>query len=284
VDTLASIQNQGECLKHISAVYLADDCSTDNTVQAAKENWNSSIPFEVIQRSENFGERDNVNRFMSFIGVSTDWVLMLHADDISKPHWLKTMIRYIESSSQYIGVICSSWDNIYPDGTVVPGEDNPNRPVELIIGDRNSVIGTLKQGCWLHISGCAIRTTAFRDIGNFDPELPQNGDWEWLMRLLNKGWTVAYIPRTLIKYRSHIKSVSTTSFNVDRDIKESLLIINKYSNIISKKTLFEFHFHRAVYTIRRMGRALIEGRFSRILLSFRTLILVFRNLITIIMK
>src|SRR5439155_4241151 len=97
---------------------------------------------------------------------------------------------------------------------------------------------TLMRGCWWHVSGCAIRIEAFENIGGFDANMPQLGDWEWLLRCLAAGWSVEYVPTTLIRYRQTPASVSSVSFRVDRDIRESLSIISRYSHLLTAPELF----------------------------------------------
>src|SRR5690606_22498361 len=111
-----------------------------------------------------------------------------------------------------VGSICSSWDMLQLNGSVTPGEENLYTPVQVIAGNVQTVRGTLLRGCWWHVSGCAIRIRAFTDVGGFNSMLQYTSDWDWLLRCLQGGWSVEYIPRTLILYRAHQNSVSSKSF------------------------------------------------------------------------
>lgn len=281
VATLESIQSQSiDLSSFISAVYLADDGSTDNTVSLAEIAWNNTVPLRVLSSSQNVGERGNINRAIGLIEESSDWILIIHSDDLAKPNWLEIMMTYMVSCDAMIGSICSSWDNLLSNGTIIPGEDNLSRNVEVIVGTQHATIDTLLRGCWWHISGCAIRRKAIDAIGGFDVNLPQLGDWEWLLRCLYQGWSVAYIPRTLILYRQHQASVSSKSFQIDRDVRESLMIIRKYSTLLSQRQLFLLHVRRIYYVLRRILRALMQHRsVHRVIMASQTIILIVRNFI-----
>src|SRR5919106_1579541 len=84
--TLESVQAQGDGLRHIFALYLADDCSRDHTIAIAEASWKATVPLHVLKGERNLGERGNVNRAMELAErESVDWVLLLHSDDIAKP-------------------------------------------------------------------------------------------------------------------------------------------------------------------------------------------------------
>ena len=115
------------------------------------------------------------------------------------------------------------------------------------------------RGCWWHISGCAIRMKAFDDVGEFDTRMPQLGDWDWLLRCLARGWSVEYIPRTLIRYRQHAASVSTLSFREDRDIRESLEIIGRHAVVLDSRDVLALHGQRMRSYARRLARAVFHS-------------------------
>ena len=128
-----------------------------------------------------------------------------------------------------VATICSSYDTWHPESDQIhAGEEFPDKPSVLVKGTRAAVLDTLNRGCWWHISGCAIRIRAFHQIGEFEATLPQTGDWEWLLRCLDKGFSVLYLPRSTMRYRQHGKSVSSISFRRGRDIREQLWMLTSY--------------------------------------------------------
>lgn len=273
-NTLTSLRRQVSGLERVQAVYLADDGSTDSTISVAHRYWEGPPPLVTLQSSVNSGERANCNRAISAIRNCLDWILLLHADDLAKPAWLSLMLDAIDRCGPEVASICSSWDTLLPDGSIIEGEDDPKRPPALVTGTVSSVRDTLLRGCWWHISGCAIRLSAFDQIGEFDPSLPQLGDWEWILRCLYSGWSVLYLPRTLILYRQHIGSVSSESFQRDRDIIESLSIVQKYCGLLKPSELAQFHLRRIWFLLRRSARAAQRCQLYRCVARVRSLLLV----------
>jgi glycosyltransferase involved in cell wall biosynthesis len=269
-ETLASLLEQGRSLTKVSAVYVADDGSTDDTVRVARSAWRSQTPLVVYDHDANVGERANVNRAVTRFGHAVDWMCLLHADDVAKPVWLATLLATIESSECHVASVCCSWDNLHCDGRVATGEDDPARQIEHIPGAPFSVRQTLLDGCWWHASGCAIRISAFEQIGPFDPSLPQLGDWDWLLRCLAARWTVAYIPRTLILYRLSPNGVGSLSLQADRDISEGLRLIRKYREFLTRDDMLRLHATRAVFALRRAARGLARRRWQRVARALAT--------------
>lgn len=255
VDTLSSVLSQESGLTCLEAVYLADDCSTDDTVGIARRAWTAATPFSVVQPERNLGTYGNVNHALSALGDAHEWLLILHDDDLARADWLTLMSGRIEACDRSVATICSSWDTLFADGTVQPGEDNPFRPVEVVPPEPAAVRSTLMRGCWWHFSGAAMRTRAFASIGPFDALLPQCADWDWLLRCLRSGWAVEYVPRTLISYRQHAGTVSSRSFQTHRDIAESLTLARRYGTCLTRPDLFRFHASRLVGLGRRAARA-----------------------------
>jgi GT2 family glycosyltransferase len=274
-ETLSSIRNAAGAAEQTIAIYLADDGSTDSTIELAKNSWTNNPPLRVLSQPSNLGEYANVNcAFNRLAQDGIEWVLILHSDDIARPDWLLTMLERIERCAAEVATICSSWDSLRPDGKIVPGEDMPSRPVELIKGDAASVRGTLLNGCWWHISGAAIRMKAFEALGGLHPHLRQRGDWEWLLRCLKNGWAVEYVARTLILYREHAASVSSKSFREYRDVRESLGIIAEYGKVLSSLDCLRLRWQSFEMVTRRAVAALVHWESQKFWRGVQTLLLV----------
>jgi glycosyltransferase involved in cell wall biosynthesis len=229
-ETLGALQNNRE-LSQLQAVIVLDDSSRDGTVDVARSVWHSQVPLEIWSNTENAGERTTVNSGLAKLPADVEWAFILHADDVVKPNWISLYMNEMSGCSPHVASICSSYDVWHPDsGQITPGEEFPERPNVVVDGTREAVLDTLNRGCWWHISGCAIRVPAFRQIGPFKPEMPQTGDWEWLLRCLAKGCSVLYLPRSTMFYRQHVRSVSSTSFRRAQDLQETLQIFSAYRN------------------------------------------------------
>lgn len=230
VETLLALQ-QTDSLNEVLKVVMLDDCSTDDTVCVARAAWTSTTPFEIWANESNMGERRTVNRAFAQLNTATEWIFILHADDVVKPNWLALYFAAMQGLSENTASICSSYDVWWSDtGKIEPGEDVLEPLFRIIPGGLDSVRGTLERGCWWHISGCAIRSAAFRAIGPFAPDMPQLGDWEWVLRCLAKEFDIVYIPRTTMRYRQHSTSISSNSFREGRDLRERLRVLELVRN------------------------------------------------------
>ena len=261
-ETIDSLVAQHDLARVVSAVYLADDCSPDDTVAIARRHWTSPLPLQPLAPSRNCGTWGNVNQAMARLAVDFDWVLLLHDDDLVKPHWAAEMKAAILAAPDDVGSVCSSWDVLSPDGSIAAGEDNPAREREHVRGGADAVSRTLRIGCWWHFSGCAIRTKAFLDIGTFDPVYRQCGDEQWLIRGLARGWGAIYIPRTLLVYRQHVGSLSTTSLQVHQDLRERLWLLRRFGGLLPAAHAIGLHGRMLQFLVRRLARATLQAQWT----------------------
>jgi len=231
VQTLQSIADQPrEYLERVDKILLVDDCSSDGTISSAIQYWKLGNPrLEVVSNQINRGERAVCNlAFRQLLRQGCTWCLVLHADDLAKPNWLQAFFCAADQDIPNIVSIGSSWDDLYEDGRVVLGDDQPGSPCKVFYGSSESFSSALRDGCWWHFSGCAVHLPRFNDVGYFDERMPQLGDLDWLLRAYKSGFDFLYIPQTLIYYRnSSTASVSSVSYRINRDLSESALIASK---------------------------------------------------------
>jgi len=261
-ETLRSVQ---ACtgLAEIGAIFVCDDASSDDTAAEAMRTWSGPQNLTIVRNPSNLGERRTLNAAIERLRGNFEWVFILHADDVVKENWIKLYLDRMGRAGPKVASICSSYDCWYPKANRIdPGEDDLSRDLEVIRGGRESVLGTLKSGCWWHISGCVIRVEHFLEIGGFRPHLPQLGDFEWLLRCLKLGYDIEYIPRTTMRYRMHPASVSSTSFRRGQDLIERLEILGTYCNegYLSKQGLRAVRMRIVTTALKRMLKELAAGR------------------------
>lgn len=226
--TLGSLQKCRE-IEAVDGIFICDDASTDGTVDCALQYSKNQVKLTVRRNEKNMGERATVNNLLRQLDSGYQWAFVLHADDVVKENWLELYFNVIKNVESKVASICSSYDCWFSESnSILPGEDDFSRDFEIIRGSRESVKDTLARGCWWHISGCALRIKYFFEIGEFRTDMPQAGDYEWLLRCLKGGYDIHYIPRTTMLYRTHSRSVSSTSFKIGRDLKEYISIYSQY--------------------------------------------------------
>jgi hypothetical protein len=191
-----------------------------------------------------------------------EWIFILHADDVEKEKWLDLYFQRIKAAELSIASICSSYDCWYPaTKRIDPGQDDFSRDLEIIRGTRESVLCTLKAGCWWHISGCAIRVERFFEIGGFRQTLDCLADFDWLLRCLKLGYDIEYIPRTTMLYRMPSAAVSPNSFRRGQDLIERLEILGIYcdESYLTKRELRAVRTSSVYTALKRMVKQLAAG-------------------------
>ena len=271
---VSSIVSQGH--GRLTELVLADDASTDNSVDLARAAA-GSLPFNVLRRETNAGERRNLNRSLAHLTSAADWVVLLHADDVVMDGWLDAIVERICRCPPNVASICCSWDMML-DGRITETGEASGDVVRTIAGTDRAVHDTLLNGCWWKLSGAALNLRAFEAVGEFDPDMPQCGDWDWLLRALSRGWSFEYLPRSYIQYRQHARSVSSKSLRADVDIAEAMILVERFGSVLNKLELVRFHARRGYYVLRRMGRGVLGRDVKRVGTSLRTWRMLTRHL------
>ena len=262
-ETLISLLNQGEDLRLIEMVIVTDDYSTDKTIEIAKATWKSAIPLEIFEASENRGEYKNMNECIAKLPSNINWYLVMHADNIAKPGWIKALVDIADGSDERVGTISTSWDNLPENGVIVPGENRILNNPERIYGNKDTVNGTLLKGCWWHISSCITRVKCYRDLGGLPLGLRLKGDWDFMLRLLHNKWDIIYIPQSLMIYRVNPTGSSSLSFMRHSDIRETLQVFQKFNGSLSFFAIVSYYFSIFVILVRRFFASLLRHNLRR---------------------
>jgi len=279
VETLQSLMDQGAALLRVDRIILTDDCSKDRTIEVARNCWQGPIPLEVFDSPVNRGEYRNMNECIARLPPHIEWYLVMHADNLAKPGWLEALLERIAAADEKVGTICTSWDNLEEDGRIIDGENRHPPTPERIVGDAASVAGTIRKGCWWHISSCATKVKTYREIGGLPPGFRLKGDWDFLMRLLGAGCDVEYLPRALMTYRMNPTGSSNISFRRHRDMYETLTIMQRHHLAMSAVGVARYHAEQLGTLCRRLVGGLLRGHFERAGATVPTAFFVFRSLL-----
>jgi GT2 family glycosyltransferase len=217
-ETLVSIQLQCAGLERIASVMLSDDASTDDTLTVAEECWSSNVPLHVRRQPRRTGECGNVNAAVTSLDPEVKWLLILHSDDIAKPEWLGTMIHAADSAPTNVASITASWDVLLPDGRILPGEERDPAQTSIVPGDAHSIQSWVLDGCWWKITSGCIRRDVFMQVGGLDPSYRHMPDVEFILRVLQSGYDVLYVPASLSLYRVHDTSVTANGLRQNYDL------------------------------------------------------------------
>jgi glycosyltransferase involved in cell wall biosynthesis len=264
-ETLSSIQQQGAALEQIREVVVADDGSRDRTAEVARSIWQSSTPLRILERHYNCGEYASVNSAVDQFPPDIEWFLIMHADNVAKPGWLNTFLERINLASDDVGLLGSSYDGFDDSGRIRPGENEPPDKLVTVPGTRQTVADTLRMGCWWHISSCAIRVRAYRQVGGLPKIMQLKGDWDFMLRILAEGWTIQHMPRSLMLYRDNPTGSSSISFRRHHDIWEIMTVTGRFAWALSVPEILKLHARSAWTVCRRIVACVVRFDLQRLL-------------------
>jgi len=260
----AIIAQDEESLLRVQCVVIADDVSPDDTLDVVRSVWTREWPpLKFEARRTNLGEMLNVNTAVAGLPESVEWFLHMHGDNIAKPGWLRLITDQCLTADPGVGIVCASYDVFWEDGAEESGEERPGAAPVVVKGGLESLRDTIRRGCWWHNSCGAIRVSTFRETGGLPAGMRQKGDWDFLLRVLNAGWDVIYLPRSLMRYRMHRNSASGFAFTRHLDIEESLQIIQKHAASLRASDILYTHGQYSVALLRRCGTSLYRREFRR---------------------
>jgi glycosyltransferase involved in cell wall biosynthesis len=65
-ETLASLVEQYPHLERVASVWVAHDCSSDDTLAVVESAWSAPVPLRIPTGEHNLGQWENVNRGVGF--------------------------------------------------------------------------------------------------------------------------------------------------------------------------------------------------------------------------
>jgi glycosyltransferase involved in cell wall biosynthesis len=202
-----------------------DDASTDDSVRIA-----SSFPDDrmiVIAADTHVSLAENWNRALD--AVDTPYFVVAHQDDIYEPTYLATMLGVIGHFPRAFAVHCKA--------STIDESGHPSRlasgryketfwpsadPYEREPADEIAVLG---RGNYVIAPSVLFRTSAARRIGSFDPSLQFVPDWQYWLRGLKLGFTLAGTHARLIRFRRHAWSATRATELSLRRYEEEIALL-----------------------------------------------------------
>jgi glycosyltransferase involved in cell wall biosynthesis len=195
-------------------VLVIDDCSTDSSaVVAAGLAADSRVSFR--QHQTNLGHIATYNEGLAW--ASGDYTVLLSADDMLTPGSLRRAARALDAAPMaglaYGRVL--RFDQSVPRSTAAK--------VRPVVWDGSDWIGERCKTATCNISSpeAVVRTTLYKELGGYEPNLPHAGDLEMWLRIAAHGEVVYLRGADQAFYRMHPSSMSRTRFKASiDDLKE----------------------------------------------------------------
>lgn len=180
-------------------VIVVDDASADDSAAIARD-----AGAEVVRNDRHLGLAANWNRCVEL--VATPFFVLAHQDDVYEPGFAATMLALIEAHPRAFIAHCKT-TSIDDDGRAA---DTPAaRYKESLWPSRDpyeeggdAALRRLARGNFIVAPSVVFRTEAVRAIGAFSA-LDFVLDWEYWLRGVLAGWTIAGTHRRLVRFRRH---------------------------------------------------------------------------------
>jgi glycosyltransferase involved in cell wall biosynthesis len=161
--------------------------------------------------------------------TSTPFLVLAHQDDVYEPAFLETMVRLIKNSPRAFAAH-SRAQTIDARGAPVslPAARFKDRfwPVdEPAEREPDEEIAVLRRGNYVIAPTVIFRMSCVREIGPFDSSLGFVTDWEYWLRGLVRGYTLAGTHRRLVRFRRHPWTATRANeINMRRYVEEISLL------------------------------------------------------------
>ncbi len=210
LETLESIKAQ--TYQNIELI-ISDDCSKDNTVeicqQWVEQNKERFVRAVLITSLTNTGVSANCNRSKN--ACKGEWIKGIAGDDLLMPDCVENYVNYI---------------NEHPDTVLVFGrveafgaseeinEHYTNNVFDYSFFDldiKNQLDYLIFKGNCVPASTCFSNPKKMEELGiTNDERIPLLEDWPKWINVLNKGIKLHFMDKTIVKYRIHEGSLSTS--------------------------------------------------------------------------
>ncbi len=158
---------------------LADDCSTDATVEIAKKYAGNDSRVRIYINEKNLGDYPNRNKVASY--AKSKYIKYLDSDDIMYPHCLQVMVSCMEQFPE-AGLGLSALSEHY-------------RPYPVLLSSKEAYLDYFNGGGHFDRApgSSIIRKDAFDKVGGFSGER-MIGDYDLWLRIARNYPVVKFVP------------------------------------------------------------------------------------------
>lgn len=177
--------------------------------------------YEVIIYRGNANFSTNLNNALQ--KAKGEYVKLLNEDDLLLPNCLADLYEGIQEFD-FVNADAINFGSNYTWFA-------DNKYHEQLHKGKLTTFEELKKGCPINQTTVLFRAEALWDVGGFDESLDTAEDYDMYLALMEKGYKLGYVPKTVAKYRLH-ETNKSMCLNVvafhDRKIKIRNLIKKRY--------------------------------------------------------
>lgn len=215
LETLNSISEQTWTSLEI---VIADDCSTDNTLELCQKWLNESnlrfVNSKLISSEINTGVSANANRGIK--SSNGDWIKLLGGDDTLKPNCVEDNMSWIAFHPQ-TKVLFSRVevyrDNFKPNNLLITTPGIPYDPKGIMAADRSaeSQYKMLLVSDRIHYSPSVfLHRETLLSVKGFDERFKLLDDYPLWLNLTREGHKLYFMDKVTVNYRRHSKAINNT--------------------------------------------------------------------------
>ena len=160
-----------------AAVVVADDCSTDGTVERALR-WQSLLPLQVVRLERNVGPGQARHR--AILATTTPLLAIFDADDVLLPHHLEALWAAYERAPGL--TTAQEWDWIPERGIDVARRRA--LPRHIPTDPTEQLLWVLRAN---HITNPLFSRALYDQVGGFREEFFWGEDWDLWIRMVRAG-------------------------------------------------------------------------------------------------
>jgi glycosyltransferase involved in cell wall biosynthesis len=186
---------------------VADDGSTDATAAVAERHAQADPRIRVVTQRPNRGLA--AARNLAARHANGELVALLDSDDAWHPDYLERQVALYDAEPG-AGIVCCDADLVGPDGplgiTYAQRFGAPQQPVDA---------ATLLRGNPIFVSALVPRAV-LDEVGGFDERLRAVEDLDLWLRIVERGYRVAYQPLALADYTVAAGTLSGDTLRMTR--------------------------------------------------------------------
>jgi len=191
----------------VDEILVVDDCSKDSSINAInvfiEKNKNHKI--NLIKNEVNLGYQKNWNKCLEL--ATSDYVLLLHSDDMLKPYAIEKQMRYFKEHPE-VALVGGYEDFIDERGNL----KRENEPKETNIYNTGQIFEFVtNHNSYIACSSVLFNMEKINHVGFFDENVLGTDELYW-PRVLTK-YPIAVLGESLINRRIHSGQTEYSDFN-----------------------------------------------------------------------